>query len=401
MADFDSLGVLVRPCLQPWRVSGVLFVTGIAMCAISKVYPGGVASLQDVDLTVEPGEFVTVVGASGSGKSTLLRLIAGLETPTTGQLLLDDRPSNTMPPWERGLAMVFQEQAPYPHLNVYENLGFSLRASRASRSEVRDRVTSLARLLKLEGLLDRSPSTLSGGERRRVVLGRSIAKRPRILLLDEPLSGLDAPLRSSTRDLLAELHQQFGMTTVLVTHDQAEALALGHRVAVLSRGRLIQYDSPDRVYDQPATLDVARFVGEPPMNLLPARLDRDAEGTRLSLSGMANPPSWRLASGGFDAAGPEGHVVIGLRPHQLNIINTCSGRGTMLLGTVRQVETTGPVVSVVVDVATTTLRAASARNQKVSVGDQVAIRWDLGAACWFDPESGRRLTPPNPLQSDH
>lgn len=373
----------------------------IALRAVSKEYPGQVPALRDIDLEVAEGAFLTIVGPSGSGKSTLLRLIAGLETPTAGRVVLDGRPADDLPPWRRGVAMVFQEQPPYPHLDVHGNLAFALRATGLPRAEVRDRVREVAALLGLDGLLDRRPATLSGGQRRRVVLGRAVARRPRVLLLDEPLSGLDAPLRAAMRALLATLHRQFSMTLVLVTHDQADALALGDHVAVLVDGQLAQHGPPGEVYDRPATLDVAQFIGEPPMNLLTACWLDDPSGSRLRLLGRDLPlpgPNFGTSPGPSGADRP---VVLGLRPEHLEITSRPSrGAVAALPGTVHRVERLGPDSVVEADLGGgQALRVRTRGQVDVRVGDPIGVRLDLEAASWFDPATGRRIGPPRPLES--
>ena len=229
---------------------------------------GRVEALRGVDLAVEPGELVAVLGASGSGKSTLLRAIAGLEPPDDGRVLIDGDDQAGVPPPRRGVAMVFQSFALFPHLSVERNIGFGLRARR--EPDAAERVLEAARAVQLDGVLDRRPGELSGGERQRVALARALAARPRVLLLDEPLSNLDAQLRASTRTEIRRLQEGTAVTTLYVTHDQDEALALGHRVAVLREGRVEQVGTPDDIWERPASTWVARFVGTPPMNVLHA-----------------------------------------------------------------------------------------------------------------------------------
>ncbi len=229
---------------------------------------GTVEALRGIDLSVEPGELVAVLGASGSGKSTLLRAIAGLEPADAGRVAIDGRDQSGVAPARRGVAMVFQSFALFPHLSVERNIAFGLRARGEPAATVTARVRETAGPLRLDGLLDRRPGELSGGERQRVALARALAARPRVLLLDEPLSNLDAQLRVSTRTEIRRVQEATGVTTLYVTHDQSEALALGHRVAVLQQGRVEQVGSPDEIWERPATTWVARFVGTPPMNLL-------------------------------------------------------------------------------------------------------------------------------------
>jgi len=229
---------------------------------------GAVEALRGIDLSVEPGELVAVLGASGSGKSTLLRAIAGLEPADAGRVAIDGHDQSGVAPARRGVAMVFQSFALFPHLSVERNIAFGLRARSEPAATVAERVRETAERLRLDGLLDRRPGELSGGERQRVALARALAARPRLLLLDEPLSNLDAQLRVSTRTEIRRVQEATGVTTLYVTHDQSEALALGHRVAVLQAGLVEQVGTPDEIWERPASTSIARFVGTPPMNLL-------------------------------------------------------------------------------------------------------------------------------------
>ena len=247
---------------------------------VSKVFAGGVEAVRDLDLHVADGETVSVLGPSGSGKTTLLRLIAGLEDATAGTIRFDGRPADGLPPRQRNVAMVFQDDALYPHLTVRGNLGFGATMRRLGREEVRRRVDEAARLLGLADLLDRLPRALSGGERRRVALGRTVVIEPACTLYDEPLGGLDAGLKRRLRLELKGLHRRMKRTGLYVTHDQAEALSLGDRVLVLAGGHVRQVGTPREVYEQPADRFVAGFVGDPPMSFLEGRLQR-VEGGRL------------------------------------------------------------------------------------------------------------------------
>jgi len=276
-------------------------LAGVQFEALNKTYPGRrgaapVEVLQSLDLTIEDGEFLVLVGPSGCGKSTLLRLLAGLETPTTGEIRIGRRPVSKVRPGRRNVAMVFQSYALYPHLSVRENLSFGLRRSRnrtpvqqlqdqlhrisrslpeawrihSSREQaIEQRVRTVAEALELMQLLERRPKELSGGQKQRVALGRAMAREPAVFLMDEPLSNLDAKLRNSTRARIVELQRQLGTTTVYVTHDQVEAMTMGHRIAVLNQGKLQQLGTPMHVYRWPANLFVAQFIGSPPMALLP------------------------------------------------------------------------------------------------------------------------------------
>ena len=248
---------------------------------LEKTFPGASAPVvDDVNLEIENGEFVILVGPSGSGKSTILRMIAGLEDITAGDVIIGDKRVNEKAPRDRNLAMVFQNYALYPHLNVYENIAFPLRLHKMPHAEVDEKVKRSAAMLELTEFLDRKPAQLSGGQRQRVAMGRALVRDADAYLFDEPLSNLDAKLRGQTRTEISRIQDQLGITTVYVTHDQIEAMTLGDRVAVLRRGVLQQVDSPRELYEQPVNLFVAGFIGSPPMNFMPATV---IEGGRLSL----------------------------------------------------------------------------------------------------------------------
>jgi ABC-type sugar transport system ATPase subunit len=316
---------------------------------VSRRY-GGVEALREISLAVGPGELVAVLGASGSGKSTLLRAIAGLEPPDAGRVLIDGADQARVEPSRRGVAMVFQSFALFPHLTVERNIAFGLRARSEDRAVIAARVRETAEALRLDGLLARRPGELSGGERQRVALARALAARPRVLLLDEPLSNLDAQLRVSTRGEIRRVQAQTGVTTLHVTHDQGEALALGHRVAVMRDGRVEQLGTPDEVWEHPASTWVARFVGTPPMNLLSngdgitgfraedavCRIAQD--GTYVfELAERTGPERlWHLRAGdqpivvrapdGVDPPAPGARVEVTVPPERLRRFDAASGR---------------------------------------------------------------------------
>jgi multiple sugar transport system ATP-binding protein len=275
----------------------------IVLDRVTKEFPGGVRAVDDVSLTIDDGEFMVLVGPSGCGKTTLLRSIGGLETISGGRILIDGRDVTKEQPAQRDLAMVFQNYALYPHMTVRENLGYALRVRKLKKAEVRRRVDEAAKLLGLEGLLDRRPRALSGGQMQRVAMGRAIVREPKAFLMDEPLSNLDAKLRVTMRTSLQQLHHRIGTTTVYVTHDQVEAMTLGHRVAVMRDGRVQQVDVPSRLYDQPANLFVAAFIGSPAMNLAEATLHD--ETLRL---GSFMIPARR------ERRPDDGRTVVGIRP---------------------------------------------------------------------------------------
>jgi multiple sugar transport system ATP-binding protein len=245
----------------------------IRLDGITKTFEGGVIAVDDVTLTIGDGEFLALVGPSGCGKSTLLRALAGLEDVTSGTISIGDRDVTDLAPRHRDIAMVFQSYALYPHMTVRQNLGYGLKVRRTPKADIQARVDEVARLLGLDELLERRPAQLSGGQRQRVAMGRAIARQPQAFLMDEPLSNLDAKLRVDMRASLAQLHQRLGVTTVYVTHDQVEAMTLGQRVAVMRDGKVLQIDSPQRLYKEPQDLFVAGFIGSPSMNLLEATVE--------------------------------------------------------------------------------------------------------------------------------
>src|SRR5690349_1892310 len=245
-------------------------MAGIQLEHVTKAFDGGVVAVDDVNLTIADGEFMVLVGPSGCGKSTLLRMIAGLEEITDGTILIGSRDVTELPPPDRDIAMVFQNYALYPHMSVSENLGFGLSVRHTPKAEIRKRVDDVSTLLGLEALLDRKPAHLSGGQRQRVAMGRAIIREPVAFHMDEPLSNLDAKLRVGMRASLAQLHARLSVTRVYVTHDQTEAMTLGHRVAVMRDGKVEQVAEPQVLYAEPRNLFVAAFIGSPAMNLVEA-----------------------------------------------------------------------------------------------------------------------------------
>src|SRR5712675_2318040 len=267
-----------------------------------------VEAVRSIDLDIPNNEFVVLVGPSGCGKSTTLRMIAGLEEVTSGDILIDGELVNDLPPKDRDIAMVFQNYALYPHMTAYENMSFGLRLRKTAKAEIRQRVEHAARILDITDLLDRRPKALSGGQRQRVAMGRAIVRNPKVFLFDEPLSNLDAKLRVQTRAQIAELQRRLGVTTVYVTHDQVEAMTMGHRVAVLAAGQLQQCDTPRHLYDNPVNQFVAGFIGSPAMNLQTVPLAEG--GARIAGTTLPLPAAVRSAA---SRAGLS-ELVLGIRP---------------------------------------------------------------------------------------
>jgi multiple sugar transport system ATP-binding protein len=274
---------------------------------VSKRFPDGTVAVNDLDLTVEDGEFMIFVGPSGCGKTTALRLVAGLERVSEGEIRIGDRVVTDLEPGARDIAMVFQNYALYPHMTVLDNIGFPLRMQNLRKGEIHERAHEAASLLGISDLLHRKPVELSGGQRQRVAMGRAIIRHPRAFLMDEPLSNLDAQLRVQMRAELLKLHRRLGVTTIYVTHDQTEAMTLGQRVAVLNKGVVQQVDPPQRLYHHPANTFVARFIGSPPMNFLAGRLTGDA--VEIGRYRLALPDHLlRVLRAGT------GRILVGLRP---------------------------------------------------------------------------------------
>ncbi|HEX9378009.1 MAG TPA: sn-glycerol-3-phosphate ABC transporter ATP-binding protein UgpC [Gaiellaceae bacterium] len=288
-------------------------MANIQLQRVVKTFPNGVRAVDGVDLTIEDGEFMVLVGPSGCGKTTLLRCIAGLEEVTDGTIMIGDRDVTDVNPKNRDIAMVFQNYALYPHMTVRRNLAYGLKVRRTPRKEIAARIAETARLLGLEELMDRRPLALSGGQRQRVAMGRAIARRPRVYLMDEPLSNLDAKLRVRVRADLARLHGQLGVTTVYVTHDQVEAMTLGQRAAVMNDGKIQQVDTPQGLYWSPVNLFVAAFIGSPSMNLVEAHI---ADGA-LRFAGFSLP----LAELGPDGAKLPERVILGIRPEHFTLVD--------------------------------------------------------------------------------
>jgi multiple sugar transport system ATP-binding protein len=339
---------------------------------------GSVEVIPRFSLRVEPGEFVALLGPSGCGKSTLLRMLAGLEPVTDGHIRIGDRDVTTLPPGRRGVAMVFQQYALYPHMTVRDNMAFGLRNAGVPEATIATRVAEATRMLELSALLDRRPTQLSGGQRQRVAIGRAIVKQPSAFLLDEPMSNLDAALRSRTRVELARLHQQLRTTMLLVTHDQVEAMTLANRVVVMNGGRIEQVARPMDAYERPATRFVAGFVGNPAMNLLPVtRLPDDGAGAVVQLPGGAT-----LATGIRLPLGNGAGLALGVRPEALRPADD-----GVLPGTVAVVERLGDRTLAHVLLADGTLCVADLRDRpEPALGSAIRLRPDPARLHLFDAD---------------
>ena len=353
---------------------------------------GDDAAVENLNLEVEDGEFLVLVGPSGCGKTTSLRMLAGFERPTYGRIWIDDVVVNTIPPKARDIAMVFQSYALFPHMTVRQNLAFGTKVRREPRPEARKRVETVAEMLGLTPLLDRKPSALSGGQRQRVALGRALIRRPKVFLMDEPLSNLDAALRVQMRTELGHLHRQFDVTTVYVTHDQIEAMTMGDRIAVMLDGRLQQVDTPEVLYESPATLFVATFIGSPKMNIVRGRLTTAGDGgTAVECLGLTVPvDAARLGSA------HAGDVLVGVRPEDIAWSRAAGADGLRLEGEVDLVEPMGHEAFVRVRVSDEDIVTRFPPRSGVRSRDTVELTLDPGRIHLFDPETQVSLLAPAP-----
>lgn len=293
-------------------------MASVTLKNIYKVYSGGVTAVTDFNLDIEDKEFIILVGPSGCGKSTTLRMIAGLEEISKGELYIGETLSNDIAPKDRDIAMVFQNYALYPHMTVFDNMAFGLKLRKTPKDEIKRRVEEAARVLDISHLLDRKPKALSGGQRQRVALGRAIVRDPKVFLLDEPLSNLDAKLRAQMRTEIAKLHMRLGTTFIYVTHDQTEAMTMGDRIVVMKDGFIQQVDTPQNLYDYPVNEFVAGFMGSPQMNFVDATVGKEGEGYTLTFGGCVVPIPADKAKGTEIGNYVGKEVVFGIRPEDVH-----------------------------------------------------------------------------------
>jgi multiple sugar transport system ATP-binding protein len=393
-------------------------LTEIVVKELTKRYPNGFEAVKQLSLEIGDTELLVLVGPSGCGKTTALRMIAGLEDITSGDLYIGGRRMNDVSEKDRDIAMVFQNYALYPHMTVAQNIGFSLKLMRIPKSEIRERVRETARLLAIEQLLDRRPKQLSGGQRQRVAMGRAVIRQPQVFLMDEPLSNLDAQLRVHMRGEIESLQKRLGVTTVYVTHDQVEAMTMGDRVAVLRDGVLQQVDTPTNIYDRPANLFVAGFIGSPPMNFAQARLESRNGSLQVTLGEQAITIPADVAQVKELAAREGREVIVGIRPEDL-VPEHGGANAATLRGRVGRVEELGAEVlvyfavnapgpkggSVVAAVAGeelddapliagdagTVFCATFEPRTPVRIGDTVEATFDTRRLHFFDPETDAAL----------
>ena len=369
-------------------------MASLSLRGIYKKYPGGVVAVSDVNLEIKDKEFIILVGPSGCGKSTTLRMIAGLEEISEGELYIGDRLVNDVAPKDRDIAMVFQNYALYPHMTVYDNMAFGLKLRKVPKDEIDKAVREAARILDLEKLLDRKPKALSGGQRQRVAMGRAIVRNPKVFLMDEPLSNLDAKLRVQMRSEIASLHNRLKATIIYVTHDQTEAMTLGTRIVVLKDGVIMQVDSPQKLYNEPNNLFVAGFIGSPQMNFIDAVCK--VEGERVTLNfektSVVLPPAKakKLIDGGYNGK----TVVMGIRPEDIgdSQIEIEAHKDAVFETDVTGYELLGSEVLLYFNVAGTAMTAKVDSRTTARMGDHITLAIDPEKIHCFDKETELTIT---------
>jgi len=347
---------------------------------------GTVAAVSNLSLTIEDGEFVTLVGPSGCGKSTTLACIAGLEDPSSGEILFGDQIVNDLSPRNRDIAMVFQDYALYPHMSVYENMSFGLALRKVPSKEADSIVRRVAGFLGLTPLLDRRPGQLSGGQRQRVALGRAIVRNPAVYLMDEPLSNLDAALRVSTRSEIKQLQQQLGTTTIFVTHDQEEAMVLSDRIAIMNSGVLQQFDAPKVIYSHPANIFVAGFIGSPKMNLVEGSLKVNDGASSF----VATDTAISVGLPADVSAGAPEQVTLGIRPEHIRLDRK---HGADMRGEITLVEPVGAVTYVDVKLGSTVIKVSTNPEEDFQDGESVSVEFPGNRILLFDGGTGLRIHP--------
>ena len=369
-------------------------MAGLSLKGIQKVYPNGFEAVKDFNLEIEDKEFVIFVGPSGCGKSTTLRMVAGLEEISGGELKIDDKVVNDVEPKDRDIAMVFQNYALYPHMTVYDNMAFGLKLRKVPKAQIDQQVREAAKILDLEPLLDRKPKALSGGQRQRVAMGRAIVRDPKVFLMDEPLSNLDAKLRGQMRIEISKLHQRLGTTIIYVTHDQTEAMTLGTRIVVMSAGVIMQVDTPQKLYDQPDNLFVAGFIGSPQMNFLDAVCEVKGADVFLNVgpSKIQLPPAKakKLIDGGY----ADKTVVLGIRPEDVqdSPMFISSSPNTVIEATIRVYEMLGAEVYLYFDYEGSSMTARVDPRTTARTGDTVKFAFDAEKIHVFDKETELTIT---------
>jgi len=358
-------------------------MSGISLHNLSKKFPDGTEALQGIDLDIKDGEFLVLVGPSGCGKTTLLRIIAGLESPTTGTIEINNKEVNQIPPKDRDLGMVFQNYALFPHLDVYENIAFGLKAKKYDRQTIERKVSPVADKLGLFDQLRKKPDQLSGGQRQRVALARLLARNPSIHLLDEPLSNLDASLRLAMRGQLAELHEEYQKTTVFVTHDQIEAMTLGQRLCVMNKGKIIQIGSPDTIYQKPSHRFVAEFFGFPTINFFEGNILTGKQGLCYEIASKTQFVLPNIIKHS------EGRIDLGVRPEDW-VIQKEAFQNSIEVGLTR-VENLGDTRILHLEMDNQSISIKSQENN-FTIGQSFYISPNWDRIHWFNPVNGNRIS---------
>ena len=366
-------------------------MASLSLRHIYKKYPGGVTAVSDFNLEVKDKEFIVFVGPSGCGKSTTLRMIAGLEEITEGELFIGDTLANDVAPKDRQIAMVFQNYALYPHMSVYENMAFGLKLNKTPKEEIKRRVEEAARILDITHLLDRKPKALSGGQKQRVALGRAIVRNPKVFLLDEPLSNLDAQLRATMRTELTKLHNRVGTTFVYVTHDQVEAMTMATRIVVMKDGLIQQVDTPQNLYDKPCNMFVAGFIGTPQMNFINGALRKAGSDVYFDFDGVSIklPAEKASAPEIADYIGQE--VIVGLRPEAISDQESAveANPDTSLEVDVDVTELMGAEIYLYLNIGETNMIARVSSRSQSRAGQKIKVAFDMSRFHIFDKDTER------------
>ena len=368
-------------------------MANLSLKGIQKIYPNGYHAVTDFNLEVEDKEFIIFVGPSGCGKSTTLRMIAGLEDISEGEFRIDGKLMNDVEPKDRDIAMGFQSYALYPHMTVYDNMAFALKLRKLPKDEIDRKVREAARILDLEKLLDRKPKALSGGQRQRVAMGRAIVRNPKVFLMDEPLSNLDAKLRVQMRIEISKIHERLGATIIYVTHDQTEAMTLGTRIVVMKQGVVQQIDTPDNLYSRPCNLFVAGFIGSPQMNFMDAKVSVDGENVTLAVGEhvlhVPEDKKQALIDGGYDGK----TVVLGIRPEDISDEEEFikANPDCVIRSKIKVYEMLGAEAYLYFDVEGTQVTARVNSNTQLRQGSDAVFALDMSKIHLFDKETEKNI----------
>ncbi|MEG2929989.1 MAG: sn-glycerol-3-phosphate ABC transporter ATP-binding protein UgpC [Oscillospiraceae bacterium] len=363
-------------------------MASISLKGIYKIYPGDVTAVTDFNLEIEDKEFIILVGPSGCGKSTTLRMIAGLEDISKGELYIEDKLVNDVAPKDRDIAMVFQNYALYPHMTVYKNMAFGLELRKMPKDEIEKRVTEAAKILDIDHLLERRPKALSGGQRQRVALGRAMVRNPKVFLLDEPLSNLDAKLRTAMRTEITKLHKRLGTTFVYVTHDQTEAMTMGDRIVVMKDGFIQQVDTPQRLYNAPVNMFVAGFIGAPQMNFLDAKVTVEENTVYVDFEGKYKFALPQNKVDGTNLKDYNGKVItVGVRPEDIRVVRLEEFAGYTTRATVEITELMGSETYLYLDCFGKKLISKAAADTFIKADSEIDIAFDIKKMHFFDKET--------------